>query len=79
MFRTSPPGYSLDWHCASRRQYVIQLAGYIELEVGDGTKVIAGPGDVLLAEDLTGQGHCTRVVGEEQRFDAVVPLENNDE
>ena len=33
-----------------------------------------GPGDVLLAEDLTGQGHITRVVGTEPRFYAVVPL-----
>ena len=33
-----------------------------------------GPGDVLLAEDLTGQGHITRVVGPEPRFYAVVPL-----
>ena len=33
-----------------------------------------GPGDVVLAEDLTGQGHITRVVGSEPRFYAIVPL-----
>jgi hypothetical protein len=33
-----------------------------------------GPGDVLLAEDLTGQGHITRVVGTEPRLYATVPL-----
>jgi hypothetical protein len=43
--------------------------------VGDGTIKRIGPGDVLLAEDLTGQGHITRVVGDQQRFYAVIPLE----
>lgn len=74
MFRVSPPGYELGWHCAPRRQYSITLAGEAEVEVGDGTIKRIGPGDVLLAEDLTGQGHVTRVVGEQTRFYAVVPL-----
>ena len=73
-FRVSPPGYVLDWHCAPRRQYSLSLSGRAEVEVGDGTKVQLGPGDVLLAEDLTGRGHVTRVVGHEPRFYAVVPL-----
>ena len=73
-FRVSPPGYVLDWHCAPRRQYSISLAGHAEIEVGDGTKARVGPGDVVLAEDLTGRGHVTRVVGDQPRFYAIVPL-----
>lgn len=73
-FRVGAPGYVLSWHCAPRRQYTITLSGRAEVEVGDGTVVQIGPGDVLLAEDLTGQGHITRVVGSEPRFYAVVPL-----
>ncbi|HKB24785.1 MAG TPA: hypothetical protein VKG64_06990 [Methylomirabilota bacterium] len=73
-FRVSPPGYVLDWHRAPRRQYSISLSGSAEIEVGDGTVVRLGPGDVVLAEDLTGQGHITRVVGAEPRFYALVPL-----
>jgi quercetin dioxygenase-like cupin family protein len=73
-FRLAPPGYVLSWHCAPRRQYTITLSGAAEVEVGDGTVARVGPGDVLLAEDLTGQGHITRVVGSEPRFYAVVPL-----
>ena len=73
-FRVSPPGYVLDWHCAPRRQYSISLAGRAEIEVGDGTVARIGPGDVVLAEDLTGRGHITRVVGAEPRVYAVVPL-----
>ena len=73
-FRVSQPGYKLDWHCAPRRQYSISLTGTTEIEVGDGTVARLGPGDVVLAEDLTGQGHVTRVVGNEPRFYAIVPL-----
>lgn len=73
-FRVSPVGYVLDWHCAPRRQYSISLAGTAEIEVGDGTVARLEPGDVVLAEDLTGQGHITRVVGDQPRFYAIVPL-----
>jgi hypothetical protein len=73
-FRVAPPGYVLGWHCAPRRQYSISLSGNAEIEVGDGTVARIGPGDVVLAEDLTGQGHITRVTGGEPRFYAIVPL-----
>lgn len=73
-FRVAPPGYVLGWHCAPRRQYSISLSGNAEVEVGDGTVARIGPGDVVLAEDLTGQGHITRVTGREPRFYAIVPL-----
>ncbi len=74
VFRISPPGYVLNWHCAPRRQYSIALSGNAEIEVGDGTVARIGPGDVVLAEDLTGEGHVTRVVGDQPRFYAIVPL-----
>jgi quercetin dioxygenase-like cupin family protein len=73
-FRLSPPGYLLNWHCAPRRQYTITLSGEAEIEVGDGTVKRIGPGDVILAEDLTGQGHITRGVGDQPRLSVVVPL-----
>ena len=73
-FRVAPPGYLLNWHCAPRRQYTITLSGEAEIEVGDGTVKRIGAGDVILAEDLTGQGHITRVVGNQPRLSVVVPL-----
>ncbi|MBM3941999.1 MAG: hypothetical protein FJ316_03565 [SAR202 cluster bacterium] len=73
-FRKAPPGYVLEWHNAPRRQYTITLTGIVEIEVGDGTKRQFGPGSVLLAEDLTGQGHTTRVVGSQERVSIVIPL-----
>ena len=73
-FRVAPPGYVLDWHCAPRRQYSISLSGTAEIEVGDGTIARVEAGDVVLAEDLTGRGHVTRVVGAQPRVYAIVPL-----
>ena len=73
-FRRAEPGEFIDWHPAPRRQYVITLSGHGEIEVGDGTVRRFGPGDVVLAEDLTGKGHLTRVLGNEPRVSAAVPL-----
>lgn len=47
----------LGWHNAPRRQWCITLAGGVDIGVGDGIVRTFGPGDVFLAEDLTGQGH----------------------
>jgi hypothetical protein len=73
-FRRFPPGHLIDWHVAPRRQYVITLEGAVEIEIGDGTVRRFGPGDILLAEDVTGQGHISRVVGSTPRVTATVPL-----
>lgn len=73
-FRRSEPGEFIDWHTAPRRQYIITLSGQAEVVIGDGTVRRFGPGDVMLAEDLTGRGHTTGAVGNEPRLSAVVPL-----
>jgi hypothetical protein len=48
------------FHNAPRRQFVAVLKGGLEMETGDGTKITVLPGEVFLADDLTGQGHKTR-------------------
>jgi hypothetical protein len=53
---------------------VIGLAGVVEIATADGTAYQFKPGDVLLAEDLTGHGHTTRVIGDAMRVSAMVPL-----
>ena len=72
--RSTEPGEFLDWHPAPRRQFVITLSGEVEIGLGDGSVHRFGAGHVNLAEDLTGQGHTTRVVGNEPRIMAVIPL-----
>ena len=74
VFRRTPPGYFSDWHNAPRRQYVITLEGEMEIGLGDGTIHRFGPGHVTLAEDLTGKGHTTRVVGTKPRLTATIHL-----
>jgi hypothetical protein len=63
-----------DFHNAPRRQYVVITSGMMEVEIADGTKRQFGPGDVLVAEDLTGRGHITRGIGEDPRVSLAVPL-----
>jgi hypothetical protein len=62
IFRENPVGASLDFHNTPRRQFVITISGVGELECGDGTQRRLGPGDILLADDTTGQGHITREI-----------------
>ncbi len=70
IFRRRPmPG----WHNAPRRQYVVTLSGKVEMGFGDGSTQQLGPGDIMLAEDRTGQGHTTTVI-ESPWFSFSVPL-----
>ena len=68
------PTGSTPLHNAPGRVCVITLSGAVELEVGDGTTRRLGPGDILIAEDTTGEGHATREVGNEPRVSVFVPL-----
>ena len=73
-FNEIPAGTFVDWHTAPRRQYVIVLAGQLEIGFKDGTTRRMNPGDATLAEDLTGSGHTTRVSSSTSAVAAVVPL-----
>jgi len=61
-FMKREEGSFLDFHPAPQRQYMIYLTATVEIGCGDGTKIIMEPGDVLMAEDTTGQGHTSRVL-----------------
>ncbi len=65
LFREVDGDYDLDFHNAPRRQYVVNLTGSVDLEVGDGTRRRLGPGSILLAEDTTGRGHKSQAVAGE--------------
>ncbi len=62
------------FHVAPRRQFVIHVVGRTEIEVGSGVKRAFGPGDVLLADDQTGQGHISREI-EAPRFQVFAVLD----
>ena len=74
LFRRASANHLHSYHPAPRRQYVITLSGAVEIETGDGTIKRFGPGDVMLADDTTGRGHITRVVGNQPRTYVMIPL-----
>jgi hypothetical protein len=74
IFRSAPANHLSDFHPVPKRQYVITLSGQVEIETGDGTVRRFGAGDVMLAEDTTGRGHITRVVGGQPRNCVFIPL-----
>ena len=76
MFHAAEPGRFSDWHNAPRRQYIITLSGEGEIGLEDGTTRRLRAGDVNLAEDMTGKGHTTRVVGDVPRVTATIHLED---
>jgi hypothetical protein len=75
VFRTTGGDYAYGWHCAPRRQYVINLDAAVELEIGDGSVRRLEAGSVLLAEDLTGRGHISRAVDGQPRTSIFVTLD----
>jgi hypothetical protein len=75
IFRETSEAYDLDWHNAPRRQYIINLEGGVEITVDDGDSRIFGPGDVFLAEDITGRGHKSRAVNNLSRKSIYVTLD----
>jgi hypothetical protein len=72
-----PRGFVWEGHPASKRQYVIIVSGHGEVDVAGGNTVQLSPGRVLLAEDVTGKGHVTRVGPDEDLVMLLVPLASN--
>jgi mannose-6-phosphate isomerase-like protein (cupin superfamily) len=69
-----PRGFVWADHPASKSQYVIVVSGHGQVVVAGGKKVQLEPGRVLLAEDVAGKGHVTRVGDDEDLVMLLVPL-----
>jgi hypothetical protein len=69
-----PRGFVWEGHPASKRQYVVIVSGRGEVDVAGGKKVQLTPGRVLLAEDVIGKGHVTRVGPDEDLVMLLLPL-----
>ncbi len=74
LFLSAPVDWAGEWHSVPRRQWMLYLAGEIEVEASDGEVRRFGPGSVTLVEDTMGTGHRSRVVGETAALMAVVQL-----
>ena len=74
-FRENPLGRSEEFHCPRQKQFVITLYGAVEISCGGGKRCF-GPGDVLFAEDLTGEGHANReLIGPRESLIIPVPAD----
>ena len=73
-FRCVPAGSVLERHPAPRRQFVVTLSGSWEIEASANTVKTFKAGDVMLADDTTGEGHISRVVGNEPHIFMTVSL-----
>ena len=65
MFELTPAHSSYDWPNAPVEQYVLTLTGVLVFTTKSGESFTIVPGDVLLAEDVTGTGHEWRMVGDD--------------
>jgi hypothetical protein len=75
IFRETAADYDLDLHNAPRKQYVVCLDASVKVTIGDGSSRIFGPGDIFLAEDVTGQGHISQAVNGQVRHSLFIPIE----
>ena len=64
--------YTLDFHAAPRRQWILNLTGTVEMEASDGEVRRFGPASIVLVEDTTGRGHISRSVGTEERISVFI-------
>jgi quercetin dioxygenase-like cupin family protein len=76
IFSRLAAGYDSDWHPPPRRQFVIVLTGTMRLTASDGEVRRFGPGAIFLVEDLTGKGHQTSALGNEEVVVVTIPLSN---
>jgi hypothetical protein len=63
----NPTRLDTEMHCTPRRLVSIYITGSREYIDGHGHSRVVEPGDILLAEDLTGEGHMSRSISDPQQ------------
>jgi len=69
-----PPGWDGGLHPTPNRQVFFVLSGGVEVQLSGGETRRFAAGQMVVGEDTTGQGHHTRVVGDEPLVLATVHL-----
>ena len=75
IFRQTPAEHDRPWHPAPRRQYIVNLDAGVQLTASDGEARVIGAGEVVLVEDISGQGHLSKSVNNQMRHSIFVPVE----
>jgi hypothetical protein len=73
--REVPGGISGEFHPSTRRQIVVHLTGGGELQCSDGTTHRAEAGDLILYDDLTGEGHRSQSDGDRSNVHLLMYLD----
>jgi hypothetical protein len=73
-FLQEPAGWIGEAHPTPQRQYVLILAGTFQASVSDGEERTFPAGSVVLLEDVTGAGHRTSFIGDEELCIALVQV-----
>ena len=69
-----PANEYADFHSAPQRELVFVIKGSAEIVVSDGEAREFGPGDIVMIEDMTGQGHSSRTKDDQILFIIPWPL-----
>lgn len=72
VFRATSGDYETEPHPASRRQYIVNLDGGVQITASDGEVRNIGAGEVLLVEDTTGKGHISKSISSQLRHSVFV-------
>ena len=73
-FMRAPAGWSSEWHPSSARNIFFVLDGEWEVTASDGETRRFAAGSLLLAEDTSGKGHASRVLGDADSLAVMVQL-----
>ena len=76
-FAETQAGQLLDWHNAPTKQFVITLRGTLDFWNKLDEHFVITPGDILLAEDVTGSGHSWKLIGDDPWWRVYVILETD--
>ena len=74
-FLGAAAGWDSPPHPAPARQYIVMLRGTVRATVSDGEMRTFVPGDVVLLEDTSGEGHRTFIPGDADWLALVVVLD----
>jgi hypothetical protein len=72
-FASFPPGWQSE-HRAPGRQFFVVSAGSAGIRTSDGETRYFQAGDVLLAEDIEGNGHTSWADADESCLAVIIPL-----
>ncbi|MFL2769473.1 MAG: hypothetical protein ACJZ9F_00540 [Rhodospirillaceae bacterium] len=70
------PGHFIDFEPMDARTMIAVFSGQMHITVSNGEERQLARGDIMIAEDVAGQGHMTRFLGQEECNYLLVTMPN---